>query len=195
MMEYIHAAISSGVGWIQIREKDLSAKPLLALARKAVEIARSSAPIARIFVNDRLDVALAANSAGIHLSRESMPIGAAVQWCQDGNAPSDFRFGASCHGVEEAKLAESLGADYVFWGPVFDTPEKRKFGEPQGIGRLAEVCHHVSIPVIAIGGINEENAEECLRAGAAGVAAIRLFQEPRDPSALSDLLSRLQTYR
>jgi len=97
--------------------------------------------------------------------------------------------GASCHSLDAAQQAERDGADYIFFGPVFDTPAKRKFGPPQGIERLKEVCHGVQIPVLAIGGVTIENARECLQAGAAGLASIRLFQNAQD---LPALLSRLR---
>jgi len=179
---------------VQIREKDLPARNLLALAREAVAAgARQSGASgeALVLVNDRLDVALAAGAAGVHLGGESLPVREVVRWCRRGNAPSNFRIGVSCHSLEETREAESAGADYVFFGPVYDTPSKRQFGAAQGIPRLAEVCRAVRIPVVAIGGVNEENAAECLRAGAAGIAAIRLFQEAKDAPGLKETVARL----
>ena len=96
------------------------------------------------------------------------PRGEVVRWLRSGNAPADFLVGVSCHSLEEVREAENAGASYAFFGPVFDTPAKRAFGAPQGMARLEEVCRSVKIPVIAIGGVNEENAEECFRAGAVG---------------------------
>jgi thiamine-phosphate pyrophosphorylase len=190
-LERIRGAIHAGVDLLHIREKDLGARSLLAHVRGALEIARASASGVRILVNDRLDVALAAGAAGVHLRAESARADAIIRWCRSGNAPADFWIGASCHSLAEARKAEAAEADYAFWGPIFDTPAKRIFGEPLGIGSLAEVCRTVSIPVVAIGGINAENAEACLRAGAAGVAAIRLFQDLADAAALADFVSRL----
>jgi thiamine-phosphate pyrophosphorylase len=115
-----------------------------------------------------------------------------IRWCRAGNAPSGFRIGVSCHTIEDASEAVSAGADYVFFGPIFDTPSKRSFGAPQGISRLKDVCGAVCIPVIAIGGVNEENAVECFRAGAAGIAAIRMFQEAKSPQALAEAVARLR---
>ena len=83
------------------------------------------------------------------------------------------------------------GASYVFFGPVFETPSKKTFGPPQGIARLGEVCRAVRIPVIAIGGVNEENAAECLHAGAAGIAAIRMFQESSEAETLKRAIKRI----
>ncbi|MGC2422360.1 MAG: thiamine phosphate synthase [Candidatus Acidiferrales bacterium] len=189
----IRVAIEAGADWVQIREKDLNARELLALARSAVAMAKDDrrAPKARVLINDRLDVALAAGAAGVHLGRESAPAREVVRWCRSGNAPAEFLIGASCHNIEEAREAEGAGASYVFFGPVYDTPSKRSFGPPQGLAKLSEACRAVRLPVIAIGGVNEGNAEECLRAGAAGIAAIRLFQEARDPAALQHAIARL----
>jgi len=86
--------------------------------------------------------------------------------------------------------AEKAGADYLVFGPVYATPSKAQYGPPQGIERLAEVCHAVSLPVLAIGGITVENARACFEAGAAGIAAIRLFEESSDLAAVVDALRR-----
>lgn len=180
----IRTAIAAGVDWVQIREKDLPARDLLALVRASVDMAGDRASRARVVVNDRLDVALAAGAAGVHLGGQSLPARETVRWCRAGNAPPEFLIGVSCHSVEKIREAEDAGASYVFWGPVFDTPAKRSFGPPQGIARLADVCRAVGIPVVAIGGVNEENSAECIRAGAAGIAAIRLFQLSQEPATL-----------
>jgi len=185
-------AVAAGVDGVLIREKDLPARELLALARASVRIAAEiRSGEARVIVNDRLDVALAAGATGIHLGGESLPAREVVRWCRSGNAQADFLIGVSCHSLEQTREAESAGANYVFFGPVFDTPSKQAFGPPQGISKLAEVCRAVRIPVIAIGGANEENASECLRTGAAGVAAIRLFQEAGELADLKSAVERL----
>jgi thiamine-phosphate diphosphorylase len=93
--------------------------------------------------------------------------------------------------LEGAKAAVAGGADYIFFGPVFATPSKVAFGEPQGVKRLAEVCRSVPIPVLAIGGITLENAAACFTAGAAGIAAIRLFQDAPDPAATVEVLRKI----
>jgi thiamine-phosphate pyrophosphorylase len=194
LLDKIRAAIEAGADWVQIREKDLPARELAALAREAGAAAARTRGIAgkpAIFVNDRLDVALASGASGVHLGRESAPAREVVRWCRSGNAPADFRIGVSCHSLEETREAESARADYVFFGPVYDTPSKRTFGAPKGIERLAEACRCVRIPVIAIGGVNAENATECLGAGAAGIAAIRMFQEVSDARALKEAVAGL----
>ena len=166
----------------------MPARELLELAKTAVGIAAGGA---RVIVNDRLDVALAAGAAGVHLGGESLPARDLLRWCREGNAPADFLVGVSCHSPEEAREAEDSGASYIFFGPIFDTPAKKKFGPPQGIARLGEVCRAVRIPVIAIGGVNEENATKCLHAGAAGIAAIRMFQETSETATLARAIVRL----
>ena len=185
----IRAAIAAGVDWVQIREKVLSGRELLGLVREAVAAGGG----ARVIVNDRLDMALAAGAAGVHLGRESLGARDVVRWCKSsgGNAPADFLVGVSCHSLADAREAESAGAAYIFFGPVFDTPSKRGMGEPQGVARLEEICRSVAIRVLAIGGVNEQNAGDCIRAGAAGIAAIRLFQDTRDAETLKDAVKRL----
>jgi thiamine-phosphate pyrophosphorylase len=183
----IRAAIAAGVDWVQIREKDLSGRELLGLAREAVVAGGG----ARVIVNDRVDVALAAGAAGVHLGRESLGARDVVTWCKGGHAPAEFLVGVSCHSLNDALEAERAGVEYIFFGPVFDTPSKRGMGEPQGVARLAEICRAVAIPVLAIGGMSEENAAEWIRAGAAGIAAIRMLQDARDAEALKEVVRRL----
>ncbi len=187
----IRVASAAGVDWVQIREKDLSGRELFGLTREAVAASGG----ARVIVNDRVDVALAAGAAGVHLGRKSLGAGDVVSWCRAGNAPADFLVGVSCHSLEDARRAEGAGAAYIFFGPVFDTPSKRGMGEPQGIARLGEICRGVAMPVLAIGGVNEKNAAECVGAGAAGIAAIRMFQDVRDFAALKSAVERLRGLR
>jgi thiamine-phosphate pyrophosphorylase len=186
----IRASTAAGVDWVQIRERDMPARELLALTRAAIGVREGKA---RILVNDRLDVALAAGAAGVHLGGASVPAREVVRWLREGNAPAEFLVGVSCHSAKEAREAEDAGASYVFFGPIFETPSKKSYGPPQGIAKLAEACSAVRIPVIAIGGVNEENAAECLRAGAAGIAAIRMFQESREPETLKQAIAKLHS--
>jgi thiamine-phosphate pyrophosphorylase len=168
-------AVAAGVDWIQIREKDLAGGTLEKVVRA---VARPS--VAKILVNDRLDIALATAAGGVHLGVRSLSVSAVTTWLRLGNAPAGFLVGASCHSPEDAVAAERAGANYLFFGPVFKTPAKIEFGPPQGLDRLHAVAACAGIPVIAIGGITLENIAECISAGAAGVAAIRLFQESPD---------------
>ncbi len=178
MIEIAARAAAAGTDWIELREKDLSARALFDLTAQIV----ARCPSARVLVNDRLDVALAAGAAGIHLTGEGLPVEAVRSWVCN-RAGQSFLIGRSCHSIEEARAAERDGADYVFFGPVYATPSKLAYGPPQGIERLAEVCRALEIPVIAIGGVTPENARQCVGAGARGVAAIRSFQEPGDMAA------------
>ncbi|MGC1685296.1 MAG: thiamine phosphate synthase [Candidatus Acidiferrales bacterium] len=180
LLAIIRRAIEAGVDWIQIREKDLPGRELIYLVREAVAAATGTRT--KILVNDRLDVAIAVHAAGVHLGAASLPVRAVAGWRESHAAASTLNFliGASCHSLEQAQSAEQDGADYVIFGPVFETPSKASFGPPQGIERLRNVCAETKIPVLAIGGVNAANASDCIRAGAAGIAAIRMFQEARN---------------
>jgi thiamine-phosphate pyrophosphorylase len=160
------------------------------LTQEVIAVANSieSESNPRIIVNDRLDVALAVGAAGVHLTERSLSVRdtkALLPLLPLGKRQQSFLVGASCHSLEKAVTAASEGADYLFFGPVFATPSKEQYGPPQGPERLKEASAAVSIPVLAIGGITAENAVLCLEAGAAGIAAIRLFQDldakPLDP--------------
>lgn len=204
LLKKIRLAIDAGVDWIQIREKDLPGGQLLELTREVIAEAREFGGRghenhARVYVNDRLDVALATETAGlpvvagVHLGGESLPVEKVVRWCRAGNAPREFPVGTSCHSVGQGCAAEQAGADYIFFGPVFDTPSKRSFGPPQGLDRLGETCRAIQIPVIAIGGIDKSNAHDCIRAGAAGIAAIRFFQDVGSGGELEAFISTLHS--
>ena len=187
LLEKIGSVGRAGADWIQIREKDLSGRALSELVREAVRMVPGSC---RILVNDRVDVACTAGAAGVHLGEQSLPVAEVRRLLNEKQSGGEFLVGVSTHSLEAALSAEKAGADYVIFGPIFATPSKAKFGEPQGIVRLAEVCRKVAIPVLAIGGITLENARECRGAGAAGIAGIRLFQESKD---IAQVLKVLRT--
>ena len=191
----ISALAATGIDWIHIREKDLPPNELAALTRSALNSAgafyRKGRRFTGIFVNDdRLETVLATRPFGIQLS-ETTSLTESLERLEAYNARRGLFVGKSCHAVETAVAAERGGADYIFFGPVYPTPSKAAFGPPQGLERLAEVCRAISIPVLAIGGITEANFIECLHAGAAGIAAIRLFQDAADPAAIIAALRRL----
>jgi thiamine-phosphate pyrophosphorylase len=191
LLKRVASAAAAGIEWIQIREKDLSGKQLSSFTRAAVALTKQinerDGTRARIIVNDRLDVARSEHSGGVHLGEHSLPVEDLRKWLAtrpDLAEGDKFLVGVSCHSVQAAANAARGGADYIFFGPVFLTPSKAAFGAPQGIERLCEACRSVRIPVLAIGGVTPENASSCVAAGAAGVAAIRLFQESKDVAAV-----------
>lgn len=201
LLEKIAEAARAGVDWIQIREKELGGRELGALVQDTLLCVKASTRNklkraqrgVRILVNDRLDVALATRAGGVHLGEKSFPPQEARRLVRALHREKDFLIGVSCHSIEDAKKAEQGGADYIFFGPVFATPSKAPFGAPQGLERLAEVCRSVSIPALAIGGITVENCAACLCVGAAGIAAIRLFQDAVDLVAVIRALRRVKT--
>ena len=155
-----------------MRERDLPARELLSLTERIVAASKSAG--ARVLVNDRADVAVAAG-AGVHLTTRSM--GAAVIRRTFGD---ELLIGVSTHSLNEAREAEAGGADFIVFGPVFATASKRLYGEPVGLRALAEVAGRIRIPVLALGGISMENYHSALDAGASGIAAISLFLEADD---------------
>jgi thiamine-phosphate pyrophosphorylase len=196
LLHKIEEAAAAGVDWIQIREKDLSGKDCTALTSAALQLIAGSSTSkerpTRVFVNDRLDVALSQGAGGIHLGENSLPVEEARKLADARIGASDFLIGVSCHSLETATAAANRGADYIFFGPVFSTPSKAAYGAPQGLARLADVCRAVSLPVVAIGGVTLDNAASCLSSGASGIAAIRLFQDAQD---LASLVQTLRTMR
>lgn len=185
LLDSIGNAASAGVDWIQLREKDYSGREWTRLVRESLQRVERSGAATRILVNDRLDVALACGAGGVHLSENGIPVAEACrlrdEYFAERNLKHDFLVGLSCHSLGAALGAARAGADYIYFSPIFFTPSKANYGPPQGVERLARVCAAVDITVIAIGGITEKNALECFTAGAFGVAAIRLFQEPVAP--------------
>jgi thiamine-phosphate pyrophosphorylase len=179
----------------------MPARQLLAIARAAVEMTKHKpAPPAGpdrhgslILVNDRLDIALAGDAAGIHLGGESLPAQDVIGWRRRRKMVTDLMVGLSCHTIDELRQAEDAGVDYAFFGPVFDSPAKRPFGPPLGIAKLAAACRATRLKVIAIGGVTLENSAKCLHAGAAGIAAIRMFQQTWEPAELKTVVERLHS--
>jgi thiamine-phosphate pyrophosphorylase len=186
LLATIAAVAAAGVDWIQLREKDLPGKDSIELTRRAIQAVRPQS--SRIFVNDRLDVALAAGAGGVHLSENGFSVPEARRLCDEfrkrNNRPDDFLIGVSCHSLGSALGAARDGADYLYFSPIFNTPSKAFYGPPQGVERLRQICQAVEIPVIAIGGITLENVASCYEAGAGGAAAIRLFQESKSLAAV-----------
>jgi len=170
LLDAISRKLISGPDWIQIREKDLSAHALHALVCAALALPNPRR--VKLLVNSRVDVALAAGAAGAHLPAHSPPPHA---W--RAIVPSGFLIGGSCHSVQEVQEAEHEGADYALFGPVFPPLSKPSEGPALGLSELSRAAESVRIPVLALGGITNENAATCIDAGAAGVAGISLFQK------------------
>ena len=171
ILRLVRAAVDADVPLVQIREKSLHARVLYELVARAAEITRGSKT--RLLVNDRSDIARAAGADGVHLTTQSLPVEVVRSIFG-----VDFLIGVSTHSLDEARGARAGGADFVVFGPVFETESKRAFGEPQGLSKLAEVTRALGeFPVVAIGGITLGNVDECLEAGARGIAAIRLLND------------------
>ncbi len=178
LLNLVEAAVAANVNLIQLREKNLKPVVLYELASQAAGITRGS--LTRLLVNDRADVARAAGADGVHLTNRS--IKASVIRSTFGD---DFLIGASTHTFSEALEARAGGADFAVFGPVFETASKRLYGEALGLGKLEQIASELKpFPILALGGINLDNAIHCLRAGASGIAAIRLLSNVSDLSAV-----------
>lgn len=186
ILRVIEKAVEAEVSLIQIREKKLSAKLLFELVRGAASVTRNS-PV-KLLINDRGDIALAAGADGVHLTSKSLPADVIRQ-----SFPPEFLIGVSAHTPEEIEKAKLGKADWATFGPIFPTPSKARYGAPQGIGKLREaVKRSGDFPVLAIGGIDQENFAEALRAGAAGVAAIRFLNDGRN---LPEIVKKIRDYQ
>jgi thiamine-phosphate pyrophosphorylase len=182
LVPLLQRVLTAAAPAIQLRERDLSAKELMTLAREvqAVTASRTS----QLLMNDRIDVALALEGVGVHLRSNSLPVSVARQLLG-----ARRLLGMSVHAVEEAVQAESQGADYVILGPIYETPSKQMFGPPLGIHTLEKACRLVRIPIVGIGGVTAARACEMRRAGAFGVAVITAILGAADvESATRELL-------
>jgi thiamine-phosphate pyrophosphorylase len=167
---------------VQLRERDLSARELVTLAREVRAVTASHRP--PLLINDRIDIALALEGVGVHLRSDSLSVSVARQLLG-----AQRLLGISVHSVKEVMEAESQGADYVVLGPIYETPSKKIFGRPLGIHTLEKACRLVRIPIIGIGGVTAVRALEMRRAGAFGVAVITAILGAADvESATRELL-------
>lgn len=186
LLEKIAEAARCGVDYIQLREKDLPTRELEALASEAVRVVRkhlrteTRAPRTALLVNSRTDVAIAAGADGVHLRSDDISAGQAreIFSAHTRNSklePRNWLVGVSCHSAAGVARAGAEGADFAVFAPVFEKKDAPKV-RPAGLEALREACQG-GIPVLALGGVTLENARDCVGAGAAGIAAIRLFQE------------------
>ena len=166
LVEQARHAVEARIDLIQLRERDLEARDLASLAHDLLAVTRGTPT--RLVVNDRLDVALACGADGVHLRADSMPVAAARRL-----APASFLVGRSLHSVDET--VESAGADYVIAGTMFPTGSKPGAASHLGVEGLRAIAEAIASPVLAIGGVGEDDCEGIASAGAAGVAAIGLF--------------------
>ena len=172
LLDKITEAASAGVDYIQLRERDLQPRELEQLAKEAATAVRSTGSPTRLLINGRVDIALASQADGVHLRGDDIPASDA-RAIAAGRA--GFVVGVSCHTVDQVRLAWSHGADFAVFAPVFE-----KNGKPgAGLSALRDACSVARNFVIALGGITLENARSCSKAGAVGVAGIRIFQTSR----------------
>ena len=183
LTDVVHAALDGGVRAVQLREKDLEGRELHALAEQLRALTLRYR--ARLLINDRLDVALAVEADGIHLGHNSFAVEDARRLLGAGKL-----IGVSTHSQRE--ITEAQGADFIVFGPVYYTPSKAAYGEPQGLDRLRAAVAHSTVPVFAIGGIRSERVAEVLETGAHGIAMISALSAAPDPTqAARELLRQL----
>ncbi len=173
MLEAIDKALQGGVKAVQLREKDLATRQLLDLAYRMRALTGRYG--AKLFINDRVDIAMAVEADGVHLGRTGLPVEAARK-ASDGR----LMIGVSTHSLAEAQQAQSEGADFITLGPVYETPSKKQYGSPVGLSLPADVAGNCTIPVFAIGGIKADRIQEILKQGAFGAALISAVLSSED---------------
>jgi thiamine-phosphate pyrophosphorylase len=179
LLQRIKENAGMGVDFIQLREKDLCARDLESLARAALENIHGSRT--RLLINSRSDVALAVGAHGVHLRSDDIsPAEVRNIWRAAGSKANPV-IAVSCHSEDDVIAARNSGADFVVFGPVFGKASANDLqaSKPMGLEQLRRVCQH-GLPVLALGGATAENAQDCLDAGAAGIAGIRFFQPLHD---------------
>ena len=176
----------AGLCALQVREKDLSPAWLFHHCQD-IQQALNQAPDhpVSLYLNDRADLALSLGFAGVHLREESLPLASHHTTLREA-----LRFGVSTHNLEGVKAAEAAGAQFATFGPVFPTASKTAYGDPVGLKALEEAASRTRLPLLALGGVNPDNAGACLSAGATGVAAISAIWEADDPLAELEAFAR-----
>ena len=184
--EIARQAIAGGADVIQLRDKACGPRELLRIGRSIRKITRRTGIL--FIVNDRLDVALACDADGVHLGQDDMGAGEARQI-----APPRFIIGISVGTLDEAVRAEQEGADYIAVSPVFTTTSKNDAGPGHGLELLKKIRQIITIPVVAIGGINPGNINDVIEAGADGVAVISaVVGDPDITAAARDLKNKIR---
>lgn len=175
LVDVARGALDGGVRALQLREKDLLGAELLRLAVELRDLTRRYGAL--LLVNDRVDVALAADADGVHLGQGAMPVAEARRLVGPAR-----RVGVSVHTLAEAAAAAAARPDFLVFGPVYATPSKTAFGAPRGTAELGAVVAAAGLPVLGIGGITVDRIAEIRRAGAAGVAVISAICAADDPA-------------
>jgi thiamine-phosphate pyrophosphorylase len=181
----VEDALRGGVRAVQLREKDLSTKELY---EAACALRRLTARYgAKLFINDRVDIALTVEADGVHIGGGSLPIYKVRRLLGEKKL-----IGVSCHNQVQAITAQEMGADFITFGPVYYTPSKAAYGEPVGPAKLRQTCSALQIPVFALGGIKLDNCAEATACGARGVALISAVMSAAEPrEAARDFISLL----
>jgi thiamine-phosphate pyrophosphorylase len=189
VVDATRAALAGGATSIQIRWKHATARELVELVRALRQVASDAGAL--LIVNDRVDVALAADADGAHLGNDDLPLRAARSI-----APPGFLLGRSVDTPAEAATAEREGADYVGFGPIFPTPSKADTGPVVGPAGIAAVRAATGLPIVAIGGIGPGRAGEVVRAGADGIAVLGAIMMSREPERVTrELLQEISGAR
>ncbi len=165
-----------GVAAVQLRARGATGRELLELARALRPVVSEAGQF--LLVNDRVDVMLSSGADGVHLPSAGIPPGEARRLVGNGRL-----VGVSCHSAADVERAREGGADFATFGPLFDTPSKRRYGEPVGLDRLREAAR-LGLPLVGLGGVDVENARGVFEAGAWGLAAIRAWLEAEDPAGV-----------
>jgi thiamine-phosphate pyrophosphorylase len=184
LLDVVRAAIHGGVTCVQVREKDVSARAYIESLTAVRSLLRECG--VPLFVNDRVDVALALEADGVHLGQTDLPLGMARRV-----AAGRLLVGVSCETVQDAKDAERGGADYVSVSPVFATPTKTDTAPALGLDGVRAIRRAVRVPVVAIGGINMTNAADVIRAGADGICVVSAIASAPDPHAAAAALRQV----
>lgn len=189
LTDIIIQAVEGGVGTVQLREKDMNTVDLYKLAKDVREITKKKD--VNLIINDRVDIAIAVDADGVHLGWQSLEIDIVRRMIGQ-----DKLIGISAHCLKDAEVAEGNGADYVSISPIFNTTYKDFFIKPLGVDEIGKIKEYIKIPVIALGGINENNVEEVLKNGADGIAVISTILLSKNPrQSATNLYNEIKNYK